>query len=249
MSETLSLSGQEFIPATIAGKHFGYTGDYISKLAREGQVEGTKIGNQWFVTNASVQAFVEHKTIEKTEHYARVREARKRELVEYATKNEEAHAEKSRTHRMSALIQTLVILILGLSVGASGYIIRTTPLPQNASLASTSFSGLERLAVMVYTFVSGEKKTAPAINTFTVPTADLAATPAYATTTHTSLVVAPEEVFTTTTIESVRDSFSDEVSVSVDPLHPDTGIIVPHFKEKDGEAYRFLMVPVNESEN
>ena len=29
--------------------------------------------------------------------------------------------------------------------------------------------------------------------------------------------------------------------------HPDTGIIIPHFKERDGETYRFLAVPINTS--
>jgi hypothetical protein len=66
-------------------------------------------------------------------------------------------------------------------------------------------------------------------------------------TVHTSLVIGPDEVLTTTRTESIRGSFSDDVSVSIDPHNPDTGIIIPHFKDKDGESYRYLMVPVNEN--
>ena len=64
------------------------------------------------------------------------------------------------------------------------------------------------------------------------------------TTTVTSFVVAPDELFTSTTIDSIRDSFSDQVEVTIDPNNPDTGIITPEFKEGKGEPYRFLMVPV-----
>jgi hypothetical protein len=63
-------------------------------------------------------------------------------------------------------------------------------------------------------------------------------------TVHTSLVVGPDEVMTTTEIESIKEAFSDEVSVSIDPHDPDTGLIVPHFKDGDGEAFRYLLVPL-----
>jgi hypothetical protein len=51
-------------------------------------------------------------------------------------------------------------------------------------------------------------------------------------------------VLTTIKESSIQGSFSDEVSVSIDPHNPDTGIIIPHFKDTDGEEYRYLIVPV-----
>ncbi len=254
MSETLSLSGIDYIPASRAGKNFGYTGDYISKLAREGQVEGTKVGHQWFVTEASVKDFVENKTKVKSERSEAIRLARKEELKASRVKLEAARKERVNSHHMIALTQTLVILVIGLSLGASGYVM-TTPKNQSASLATASYSAIERLALSVYTFITGGEKVEivtemkvvggnDTASEMSQETWSVSAEETVGTTTHTSIVIAPEEVFTASTVEAVRDSFSDDVSVSVDPLHPDTGIIVPHFKEKDGESYRFLMVPV-----
>ena len=62
------------------------------------------------------------------------------------------------------------------------------------------------------------------------------------------IVVAPVENFSATAVDSVRDSFSDEVEVTVDPENADTGIVVPKFKDTRGEPYRFLMVPVNQKD-
>ncbi len=248
MSETLSLSGHEYIPATAAGKRFGYTSDYITMLARQGHIEATKVGHQWFVIESSVQDFINHKTKEKDARANALRAERKAELTQYQKAQVEEVTEAKQKHHLVALMETLVILVIGLSLGASGYVM-TTPDAQTASLSSTSYSAVERLALSLYTFVSGSEKTVTYTAETTNPTpiqngASAAVSVALGTTTHTTLIVAPNEVMTATTVESIRDSFSDDVAISVDPEHPDTGIIVPQFREKEGEAYRFLLVPL-----
>ncbi len=261
MSETLSLSGVEYIPATLAGKRFGYTNDYIAKLAREGQVVGTKVGHQWFVVEKSVKEFFENKTIEKNERNEATRIQRQQELAEFQKKLFRAkggvrrHREvNTRAGKRIAVMETLVILIIGLSLGASGYVI-TSPNNQNASVVSSSYSAIERLAVAVYSFITGGNETdlvevtsvltneSISFESTKSPAAD--SNSSVGTTTHTSMVVAPGEVFTATTVDAVRGSFSDDVSVSVDAKNPDTGIIIPHFRSRDGEEYRFLLVPID----
>ncbi len=255
MSETLSLSGHEYIPATAAGKRFGYTSDYITMLARQGHIEATKVGHQWFVIESSVQDFINHKTKEKDARANALRLERKAELSHFQKAQVEEVTEAKQKHHLVALTETLVILIIGLSLGASGYVM-TSPQTQTASLSSTSYSAVERLALSLYTFVSGSETQ----NSFTQKLTDAkgfipldadsslgGVVASNGTTTHTTLIVAPNEVMTATTVESIRDSFSDDVAVSVDPEHPDTGIIIPQFREKEGEAYRFLAVPVKQN--
>ena len=41
------IDGKKFLSAKEAGAIFGYTGDYISKLAREGKVYAKRIGRAW----------------------------------------------------------------------------------------------------------------------------------------------------------------------------------------------------------
>lgn len=254
MAETLSLSGHEYISATAAGKTFGYTSDYITMLARQGHIEATKVGHQWFVIESSVRDFIEHKTKEKDARANELREARRAELLAHRKAQVEEVTEAKQKHHLVALVETLVILVIGLALGASGYVM-TTPQTQPASLSATSYSAIERLALSLYTFVSGSENT----KTFTQETiipqeaksasngASAALSTTVGTTTHTTLIVGSDEVMTATTVESIRDSFSDDVSISVDPKHPDTGVIVPQFRDREGEAYRFLAVPINQS--
>ncbi len=125
---------------------------------------------------------------------------------------------------------------------------------QQATVGVTEGSFFKRLAISIYDLISPEQRV---VNEVVIPKSEgientevghdqTSVVDTNATkTVHTSLVIGPGEVLTTTRIESIRDSFSDDVSVSIDPHNPDTGIIIPHFKDRDGEPYRYLMVPVN----
>jgi hypothetical protein len=130
------------------------------------------------------------------------------------------------------------------SIGTIGSV---TVSSQQAS-AHDSVGFFENIARMFYAFIEPSRSEIVEVSHVTpatVPMEETAVSTHVGTTTYTSIVVAPEELFTTTTIESIQDSFSDPVKVSVDPENPNTGIITPVFKEgKQGENYRFLMVPV-----
>ncbi len=47
-------------------------------------------------------------------------------------------------------------------------------------------------------------------------------------------------------LAKIKSSFSDEVKVI--PTDESSGIIVPIFREKEGEEYLYLMVPVTKEE-
>ena len=138
------------------------------------------------------------------------------------------------------MVETLVIVVLGLSLGVTGYIGTTSNL---ATAQGSDYGFFENLALSLYEFFSPQTTV---VEEYKIVPVTEEESEGDTQITHTSIVVAPDEVFTATTIESVEKSFSDEVEVSVDPDNPGTYIIIPKFRSKDGEAYRFLMVPVNE---
>lgn len=234
MSETLHIDGIGYMPASTVSKRFGYTSTYILLLARDGKIDGKKIGTRWYIDPTSVERFFKQAQKVQSVRSEHLRTIRKEELHTHE------RARRKGTHT-KALTETLAILVIGLSIGAMGYLGTNTT--QTASVTSANTPFFERLALALYALVS------PSDATLGTPVAvtNAPGTPLVmvGTTTRTSLVIAPDEVMTTTTIESIRDSFSDDVSVSMNPDNPDTGVIVPHFKEKDGATYRFLMVPVN----
>lgn len=212
MTNVLILDGKEFVPATLAGKHFGYSKDYLLMLIKGGKIDGQKIGHKWYVHIPSAE-----------EHFRRAQEVRevRRKAISLERKAElkkSVHTKIARGHH-TALVETLVIVIIGLSLGVTGYVGSDI---QRASVHEESAQQfLGELALSLYTAVT--------------PTPE----PTQA------LVVAPTTTFTEDMVADIQDSFSDPVTVTVDPENTDTGIITPIFKDgAEGSAYRFLMVPV-----
>jgi 5-hydroxyisourate hydrolase-like protein (transthyretin family) len=239
MSSSITFDEKEFAPATFAGKQFGYSKDYLLLLIKNGKIEGKKVGNKWYVNLPSAEAFFERAEKEKIQKRRQLSIERKLELEEHS-------APKVDIYKKTALLETLTIVIIGLTVGATGYMGTSS---QVGSVAESDTSFFENLAVSLYRFVSGNEETV--IVKTNTPESDMS-TSATSTrdekdNTQPSLVVAPVEHFSATAVESVRDSFSDEVEVTVDPENADTGIVVPKFKDTRGEPYRFLMVPVNQN--
>lgn len=236
MANVLTIEGKEYTPATDAGKHFGYTKDYLLMLIKNGKIEGRKIGHKWYVHVPTAAEFFKTSELVREARRKAISEARKTELKIHTRT-------RAKSHSHVALVETLAIVVIGLAIGATGYL-GTVATPSAAIQGNYSF--LEQLAVSVYRFVSPE--TSVVVHTNTQPkNPSLEATAVsaqIATTTYTSLVVAPDELFTATSVESIQESFSDPVTVSIDPENPQTGIITPIFKEGNGDAYRFLMVPV-----
>lgn len=248
MSQVLTIENRDYIPAGKVGKHFGYTRDYILILARDGKIDGQKVGHRWYVNLDSAEKYFSHAKVEREERRHIVSEERRAELRTFTT--------KQKTHtRASRSLEVVAIGLIGLVIGMTGYVSSQTTNNQVALTYASDASFFEKLAVSLYNFISPEpQEVSVAVSTessatleHTSTTSDIVQSEEVSTkVVHTSLVIGPGEVLTTTSIEEIRDSFSDDVSVSIDPHNPETGIIIPHFKNGDGEAYRYLLVPVVE---
>lgn len=252
MSQILTIENRDYIPAGRVGKHFGYTRDYILTLAREGRIDGKKIGHRWYVNLESAEKYFDTAKIQREERKQIIQKERKTELRSFEQK-------RKSENKTSRLVEVLAIGLILMIIGVSGYV-GFQGTNQQASIALSDTSFFKNFAVSLYNLISPEpvvleekvivEQSKDQKDTELIPQNVSESKEITATKTiHTSLVIGPDEVLTTTRTESIRDSFSDDVSVSIDPHNPDTGIIIPHFKDKDGEAYRYLMVPVNENTN
>lgn len=247
MSSSLTIEGKKYVTAVLAGKQFGYTKDYFLMLAKQGKIDGQKVGNRWYINPVSAELFFNEVKNRKKERSEKIRHERKIELKQHTRVEQKKYVR-------AALAETLVIVVIGFSLGMSGYL---GTVSQIAAVKSAEYGFFENLAVLVFEFFSPSSTIVWEREFTTVArgTANDSVAPGepvvgieVESITHTSLVVAPEEIFTETKVESVRSAFSDEVQVSVDPDNPDTGVITPIFKEREGEPYRFLMVPIPSAE-
>jgi hypothetical protein len=254
MSESLIFDEKKYMSATVAGKYFGYTKDYMLMLAKQGKIDGKKIGHKWFIYLPSAEAYFisakydrEVRRRELSDSRKRELEARVAEVVKVEKERQEIIARKL-SHTRVALLETLVIVFLGISVGSFGYLGSTNP----ASLVQTeNQSVFKTLAISVYNFFTGvetEDRKEPYVSQNVLVSelgqGESSVSMHLGTTTHTSLIVAPEEVIQMTDLESVEQSFSDSVSVSFDEGNANAGVVTPQFRDGEGESYRFLMVPI-----
>jgi len=236
----LIVDGKEFVPATHAGKHFGYTKDYLLLLIKGAKIEGKKIGNKWYVYLPSAERYF--KDAEKNRDVQRkaISALRKEELKHHAQS-------RTKTHHHKALVETLAIVVIGLSLGATGYFGSTTQVTAIHE-SGQAYHFLERLAISLYTFVSPGEVGYESVGKIQVQDSDTSVSAViqgtFPTTSEESLIVAPVDVLTPDSITSIQESFSDYVEVVIDPENPETGIITPVFRDSESESYRFLMVPV-----
>ncbi len=250
MARTLTINNREFSSAGDAGKHFGYTRDYMLTLARDGKIEGKKIGHRWYINLESAESFFESAKVLRAERRKEISVERKVELKKHE------YSRKATIQKQSGLVEVLGIFLVVLVIGLTGYV-GNVGLKNQALFTETGsdFSFFKEFARSLYELVSPQSEATISTIVDEVPPSSTSTSNKEEVTdmshfgelskeTHTSLVVGPSEVMTTTTIEDISESFSDEVSVSMDPSNPDTGLIIPHFKDSDGEAYRYLIVPV-----
>ncbi|MDP3696995.1 MAG: hypothetical protein Q8R55_03075, partial [Candidatus Taylorbacteria bacterium] len=55
--EMMSFGGKTYIATSILSQKFGYDGDHIARLARQGKVESIKQGKRWYVVQGSLEEY------------------------------------------------------------------------------------------------------------------------------------------------------------------------------------------------
>jgi hypothetical protein len=95
-------SKENLITTKSAGEIFGYTSDYIARLARAGKIVGERVGNTWLVDKDSIALFLE-KSNEKKSSRAQAL-SRERE-VEYRTHHSRIHRTKSTLTQIFSVVE------------------------------------------------------------------------------------------------------------------------------------------------
>lgn len=121
MSQSFQVNGKKYLPSNELAVAFGYTPDYIGKLAREEKIIGTQVGRQWFIEPESLNTFLLKTNIEK--------EIRKSELSAKRKIEHALHKSSETTEvlfvpsSVPALMQTVSVLVCGLLVGGLGWLV------------------------------------------------------------------------------------------------------------------------------
>jgi hypothetical protein len=57
-ARTIEIEGIELLRSKDAARIVGLASDYISRMARAGEIDGRLVGNLWFVNLASLKSFI-----------------------------------------------------------------------------------------------------------------------------------------------------------------------------------------------
>lgn len=69
----------DLIPAREAAVRFSLSRDYVTRLAREGRIEGRRIGNAWHVSVQSLEAFCSQQGAAKVHRHKKLADTRRKE--------------------------------------------------------------------------------------------------------------------------------------------------------------------------
>lgn len=258
MTEHIDIDGKKFVKATLAADRVGYTPDYVTRLARSNKIDAHQSGRVWYVDPESLKRFALEAEAEKRQ---RSEELRQERLRERGTLLRELHEANIRGQisvgRTSALAQTTILAasffvflnlawisleselnVKNISSGVSALIedigsVIAEPLVDVANQFA-SFAFVMQPDTSVQQSQSGSSEV--------VSNGASSAEPEFQ-----GIVLLEDADATTAAIDSVRNSFSDEVNVQFDGS--ETGVVTPVFRKRDGESYRFLLVPVEQKDS
>ena len=263
MSNSSTLEEINFIPAGDAAKQFGYTKEYLLMLAKDGKISGKKEGHKWFVDTASVENFFKGAEIERNVRRKKISEERKKEFERHVKSSYDlvSTAPLRQKRKSTASLEFVSVMLVGLTVGLLGYLGTNTPTSSTyADVQAKNLGFVDQLAFSLSSFfgsrtadsvpvqnVTSENSTDTAVSQNTIQNNGSEIIPEESRSS--ALIVAKESELNSESAAEIAASFSDEVRVEADPQNPGTGIVIPQFKSSDGEAYRFLLVPIQTEED
>lgn len=252
MSQDLTIDKKKYVKASEAARLVGYSSDHVSRLARVGEIDAEKRGRSWYVDPESLKLFSLKVESEKRARGEEIRAERLHERAVATRKlNDAAILDEIDRSRQHAIFQTAVLSIaLFLLFNLAWFSFESRLHVANlADGVHTIFSDVtDHVSFSVPPFISQfasfafiersresiEVQQEIMIDDVIRPSDDEA---------FEGIIIFDDED-DIQAVEAVRESFSDEVQVEFDG--EDTGVVTPIFQERDGESYRFLLVPVDE---
>ncbi len=118
MAQTPRFKYKNHLSSAEAGKKFGYTHDYIARLAREKKIIATRVGREWFVDGNSLQSFIKKTDDAKKIHAEKVRSERLQERVDLGVRGASLRVLSAQSSRVAVLARTGVVVCLVVILGA-----------------------------------------------------------------------------------------------------------------------------------
>lgn len=81
MSSSLVINEKKYHKIKIASKQFGYSSDYITRLARSQKILAVQINRRWHVSLDSFEQYIEAQKIEQQARQSQIRVERQQELA------------------------------------------------------------------------------------------------------------------------------------------------------------------------
>lgn len=238
MVQNLIISGKEYLPSAELAQHFGYTADYVSRLAREGKIAATTVDRKWFVDKDSLDEFRQLASLGKDVRSTELKKQRKVERLMHSQKEKvKNHGHVSHVH--IALVESVVVFMCGVFVVLLGW------------TAVGSDIGFEELTVgLEKSYMHITQKVVPNTNPLGVFAEwSVATVPQRILTEEIVSENNTQELVSETVKTNIHDKsfvgFSDEVDITFDA--DGTGVVRPVFKNnQDGQEYQMLLAPANE---
>ena len=259
MSSSIQFQGKNYLSSKEAGRVSGYTNDYISRLAREGKIDATRVGTQWFVEPKSLDSYSQFAEKAREERKESLRALRQKERKNFPVPSPQIFATTVSAPALadvrpfdfsfaqSDAHQTALLAVLsGVAVAVLFVLLPPTISSENTASLVAAVRGLENTASLNFAlpYVSVLEEM---FSFHWVPglfaTTEVPSSPVRGTPDQLDGVVVMPSTTPEKTIESVRNSFSDNVEVTLD-MGGRSGIIKPVFKQGVGNTYRFVMVPL-----
>jgi hypothetical protein len=265
MSQSFSVNGKEYIQSSTLAATFGYTPDYIGKLARDEKILGTQVGRQWFIEPESLKIFLQKAQIEKDLRKSALSSQRKKE---HATHQKKVLKKTDLVpSSVLASLQAVTIVLCGLFFGGLSWV----TVSENVALSEIG-AGMQKLAVILgdavipagtvrtlqedsFAFLAtsvgqegGATLTLPSLQMDTYQQAEIFAQlpQSFGMTEANVLLEGNDEKVPSVSVHTpdIEDHFSDEVLLVVDAEGNE--LIAPVFKSQSSSTQFFRLVPVAE---
>lgn len=96
---------RKLLPAKVAAKRLGCVPDYVSRLCRDRELSGVRIGRAWFVHENSLRHFEQARSLQKAARSHELSRQRRAEIAAWRT--------EARRPLMLAFLSLLAIVVAG----------------------------------------------------------------------------------------------------------------------------------------
>lgn len=267
MTQSLEINKKQYLSSAELAKKFDYTSDYISKLARDEKVLGTRVGRSWFIEPESLRTYIQQLEVEKRINKETLSRQRKLELVHKTPSRAPTETLESGQVFKPAFLavgQAAIVFVCGILIGTVSYTAYTEGL-QPDDVFATVDNGVVHLSTSVqnnFEFISDLGMTSrPSVATPLLSTTDgnqvlqdgtgpsLNTEGVYAEfpkSSNLELLAQPNYEEDNLSPSELQLPFSDEIEVNVtddDAVH-----VRPVFRDSSGDFYELSVIPVKADE-